>query len=136
CANVANLLLVRAAGREREIAVRATLGAGRGRIVRQLLVESLLRSCIARARGLAAGVWGVRGLLALAPKVLPRIDEIGFDWRVALFTGGVSLVTGLVFGTISAFPGTRAGLLGSLGRGGSRGATGAGTRVREVLIGA
>jgi predicted permease len=136
CANVANLLLVRAAGREREIAVRATLGAGRGRIARQLLVESLLLSCIGGALGLAAGLWGVRGLLALAPNALPRIDEIGFDWRVALFTGGVSVLTGLVFGTISALPGTRAGLLGVLGRGSSRGATGAGSKVREVLIAA
>ncbi len=136
CANVANLLLIRAAGREREIAVRATLGAGRARIVRQLLVESLLLSFVAGALGLVAGLWGVRGLLALAPHALPRVDEIGFDWRVAVFTGGVSLLTGLIFGTISALPGTRAGLLGSLGRGGSRGATSAGAKVREVLIAA
>ena len=116
--------------------MRATLGAGRARIVRQLLVESLLLSFVAGALGLVAGLWGVRGLLALAPHALPRVDEIGFDWRVALFTGGVSLLTGLIFGTISALPGTRAGLLGSLGRGGSRGATGAGAKVREVLIAA
>ena len=134
CANVANLLLVRAAGREREIAVRATLGAGRARIIRQLLVESVLLSVIAGLLGLVAGLWAVHGLLALAPSVLPRADEIGFDWRVALFTGGLSVSTGLVVGTIGALPGTRASLLGSLGRGNSRGATNAGARVREVLI--
>jgi predicted permease len=135
CANVANLLLVRAASREREIAVRATLGAGRTRIVRQLLVECLLVSSSAGALGLAAGLALLRAMLSFAPNVLPRVDGVHFDLRVALFTAGVSILTGLVFGTISAWPGTRTNLLGVLGRSG-RGASNAGRRVREILIGA
>lgn len=133
CANVANLLLVRASSRSREIAVRATLGAARGRIVRQLLTESLLLSTVAGALGLVLGMWSVRGLLALAPNALPRALDIGLDWRVALFTAGLSLVTGLIFGLISALPGTRARLLGAIGRG-DRGGSNAGRGVRETLV--
>lgn len=132
-ANVANLFLVRASARQRELAARTTLGASRGRIVRQLLAESLLLSTISGAVGVVAGLWSVSALLALAPAELPRAQEIGFDWRVALFTGGLSLITGLVLGAISALAGTRASVIGLLGRA-SRGGTPAGGRFRESLI--
>ena len=98
CANVANLLLVRATGRRREIAIRSAIGAGRGRIIAQLLTESVLLSAIGGACGLVLGVVGMRALLAVNTADLPRVGEnggvVGLDWRVLLFTIGVSLGTG------------------------------------------
>ena len=100
CANVANLLLVRATGRKREIALRAALGAGRGRLIRQLMTESVMLSLAGGALGLLLGVAGIRALLAVNTAGLPRIGEdgalVGLDWRVALFTLAVSVATGLV----------------------------------------
>ena len=98
CANVANLLLVRATGRRREIAIRSAIGAGRGRIIVQLLTESVLLSAIGGACGLVLGVVGMKALLAVNTADLPRVGEnggvVGLDWRVLLFTVGVSLGTG------------------------------------------
>jgi putative ABC transport system permease protein len=139
CANAAGLLLVRATRREREIAIRAALGAGRGRIVRQLLAESLLLSVAGGALGLVAGVVGVRVLLAIDTGGLPRLgasaDLVGLDWRVALFAFGLSLATGLVFGLAPALAGARVDLNGVINRvsraGGQRG-----TRFRRGLIAA
>ena len=106
CANVANLLLVRATGRRREIAIRSAIGAGRGRIIAQLLTESVLLSAIGGVCGLVLGVVGMRALLAVNTANLPRVGEdgsvVGLDWRVLLFTIGVSLGTGLLFGLIPA----------------------------------
>src|SRR5204862_5543012 len=97
CANVANLLLVRATIRKREIAIRAAIGAGRGRIVRQLLTESVMLAVAGGAWGLLLGSIGVRALLAVNPGNVPRIGEggaaVAADWRVMAFTLGVSLLT-------------------------------------------
>jgi len=111
CANVANLLLVRAIGRQREIAIRAAVGASRGRIIRQLLTESVALSLVGGALGLVLGVAGIRALLALNPGNIPRIGATGaavaLDWRVVAFTALVSLATGILFGLIPALQASR-----------------------------
>jgi predicted permease len=115
CANVASLLLARASGRQREIAIRAALGASRGRLIRQLLTESTLVSLSGGACGVVLARWGVPVLLALAPKgKIPRIETIGIDDRVLVFAIGVSLVTGLIFGIAPALRMTRRRFHGSL----------------------
>src|SRR5215472_1622665 len=106
CANVANLLLARAAVRQREFAVRAAIGASRGRVVRQLLTESMLLALCGGALGFVVGSWGVRGLLLLAPGNIPlltdptglRVAIPALDWQVALFTTAVALLTAVLFG--------------------------------------
>jgi putative ABC transport system permease protein len=111
CANVANLLLVRATVRRREIAIRAAMGAGRARITRQLLTESVALSMMGGIVGLGLGMAGIRALLAVNPGNIPRIGVNGagvsIDWRVLAFTAVVSLVTGLVFGLIPALQSSR-----------------------------
>ena len=106
CVNVANLLLARATGRQKEIAIRAAIGAGRGRIARQLLAECLLLALTGGGLGLALGSWGVRGLLLVAPQNLPRIQEMkanpAFDPWVAGFTFLLAVATGIVFGVFPA----------------------------------
>ena len=118
CANVANLLMVRAAGRSREFAIRVALGAGRGRIVRQLLTESVMLALAGGLVGLVLGMTGVRALLALSPGDIPRIGEkgaaVGLDWRVALFTMGVSVVTGILFGLVPALSASKPDLNSSM----------------------
>src|SRR5262249_526324 len=102
CANVANLMLVRADARQQELAIRAALGAGRGRIVRELLVESVLLGVAGGLGGLALAFGALRILTALAPENLPRIDQIGMDATVLLFAIAVSIGSGLLFGIIPA----------------------------------
>jgi putative ABC transport system permease protein len=139
CANVANLLLVRATGRRREIAIRSALGAGRGRLVRQLLTESILLSLIGGALGLLLGMVAIKALLAVNTAGLPRLGENGavvdVDWRVAVFTVVVSVATGVVFGLFPALHGSRADLGANLKEGGLR--TGSGLRqnkARALLV--
>jgi len=139
CANVANLLLVRAAGRKRELAIRSALGAGRGRLIRQLLTESVLLSAGGAALGLLLGFAGVRALLAASPAGLPRLGENGsavaMDWRVLAFTLGVSLLTGILFGLFPPFAASRADLNSSLKEGGNRFGTGFRSgKTRSLLV--
>jgi len=139
CANVANLLMVRAAGRSREFAIRVALGAGRGRIIRQLLTESVLLSLAGGVLGLVLGFSGVRALLAVSPGDIPRIGEdgagVGLDWRVALFTLGISLLTGVLFGLAPAVGASRPDLSSSMkesGRG--TGASLKQNKMRSLLV--
>ena len=124
CANVAHLLLANSASRYKEIAVRTALGASRSRVIRQFLSESLLLSLLGGVVGLALAIWGVRLLVALIPKDTPRVEEITLDYRVVLFTFGISILTGLIFGLAPAFQSRRAELNETLkegGRGGTEG---------------
>jgi putative ABC transport system permease protein len=124
CANVANLLLARATARQKEIAVRTALGASRLRIVRQLLTESLLLSIIGGVCGFGLSVWLTRLLIAVSPANSPRFDEIGIDRRVFLFTLGITLLTGLVFGVAPALQTSRLDLNENLKESGRRGTGG------------
>ena len=137
-ANVANLLLVRATGRKREIAIRAAVGAGRGRIIRQLLAESITLSLAGGVAGLVLGVVGIRAILSLNPIPIPRIGPhgagIGFDWRVVAFTVFVSLVTGVLFGLVPALGASRTDLTAALKENTSRfGGGRRQNRIRSVL---
>ena len=135
CANVANLLLARLAAREREIAVRTALGAGRVRLIRQMVTESLVLFLVGGALGLLVAAWATRGLVALYGEDLPRGMEVGLDGRVLLFTLLLSLVTGLLFGLAPALSATSGGLFGALKEGGRAVAGGArGRLVRHLLV--
>ena len=135
CANVANLTLARAVGRHRELAVRAALGAGRGRIIRQLLTESLLLAIAGGLLGLLFALLGVKLLSAFVPENVPRFGETSIDLTVLGFTLGASLLTGLLFGIAPALQSSKLDLNEALKEGGRTGTDGHGRkRVRSALV--
>jgi len=139
CANVANLLLVRATGRKREIAIRAALGGSRGRIISQVLTESVVLSATGGVLGLAFGILAIRAMLSINTAGLPRIGEagalVGVDWRVVLFTTVLSLATGLIFGLIPAIQGSKADLTSTLKETGGRSGSGfRQNKTRSILV--
>jgi len=130
CANVANLLLARSSGRHRELAIRAALGASRWRVIRQLLTENVLLSTVGGFLGLILGVLGVRTLLLLIPGDIPRVDPAQLrnpfqfvDWRILVFTLGVSLLTGILFGLIPALQISKPDVALTLNEAGTRSST-------------
>jgi putative ABC transport system permease protein len=133
CANIANLFLVRGSARRRELALRAALGASRGRIVTQLLTEAVILAIAGGALGLLVARMLIRGLLAIGPADLPRVGEIGIDWQGALFTIAVSLAASLLFGLAPAIQASRGGLRDAL-KASDRAVSGGGGRLRGVLI--
>ncbi|AKQ70475.1 hypothetical protein A176_007387 [Myxococcus hansupus] len=134
CSSVANLLLARAAARGREVSIRAALGAGRGRLAAQFLTESLVLSVAGGVLGLLLALWGTDALLALVGDALPRASEVRLDARPLLFTAGVSLLTGLLFGLGPAVQGSRADLRAAMHEG-ARGSDGRGSgRLRGGLV--
>ena len=133
CTNVANLLLARASVRDREMSLRAAIGAGRGRLIRQMLTESVLLGAVCGAAGLTLAYLGLRALLAVAPDDLPRSADMAIDTGVLLFAAGLALVTGLVFGTLPALQVATSNLTRGLREGG-RGATGLGRALRRGLV--
>jgi putative ABC transport system permease protein len=133
CANIANLLLARSTGRAREFAVRAALGAGKSRLIRQLLTESVLLGILGGALGLLLASWGTRVALGALPSTLPRASEVGIDGHVLLFTAAIALLAGVLFGLAPALKISRTNLQQNLQEGG-RGASGAHQGVHGVLV--
>lgn len=138
CANVANLLLVRSTVRRREMAIRAAMGANRGRIIRQLITESVLLAVVGGALGLILGLVGIRSLLSINTAGLPRLGEGGaavqLDWRLLAFTAVVSIGTGLLFGVMPSVHAARHDLSGTLRDGTGASGGGASNRIRSALV--
>ena len=133
CANVANLLLARSTGRAREFAIRSALGASPARVIRQLLTESVMLGVGGGVIGLLLAKWGTRAILAALPAALPRSEEIGIDSHVLLFTVGVSVLTGILFGLVPAIKTLRPDMHETLKEGG-RGSSGARHGTQNVFV--
>ncbi|MET0619988.1 MAG: ABC transporter permease [Thermoanaerobaculia bacterium] len=136
CANVANMLLARSSARQREVALRAALGASRGRTIRQLLTESLVLAAAGGLAGAALGAWGLRLLLALAPEGIPRLAEVSLDPRIFLAIFAVALLSGAAFGIAPALEASAVHLQPALKEGGSAGAGREGGRLRRAFVAA
>ncbi|MGA9882540.1 MAG: ABC transporter permease [Candidatus Acidiferrales bacterium] len=133
CVNVANLLLARSTARTREFAVRAALGATQQRVIRQLLTESLLLSCLGGAFGLLLAAWGTQAAIKVSPEALPRAQSVHIDWRVLLFTFAVTMLAGVFFGLAPAIKTSRGDLQETLKEGG-RGSSGARHRLQGLFV--
>jgi predicted permease len=135
CANVAHMLLARTSDRQKEIAVRTALGAGRSRVIRQFLTENLLLAAIGASAGLLLAMWGTKALILLSPAKLPRLDRVAIDARVMTFLVGVTVLTGLVFGLAPAVHAAIGNLSGALKEGGRGGTDGIRrNRLRSFLV--
>lgn len=133
CANVANLLLARSTGRTREFAIRSALGAGRARVIRQLLTESVLLAIAGGGLGLLVAYSGTKAVLRTLPQALPRAHEVGLDLRVVFFTLGISLLVGMLFGLAPALKLSRSGVAETLKEGG-RGSSGARHKTQSTFV--
>ncbi|HVF70662.1 MAG TPA: ABC transporter permease [Chthoniobacterales bacterium] len=134
CANVANLLLARSAARQKEIAIRAAMGASRSRVLRQMLTESILLSAIGGIAGLLLSVWLTDLLMAIVPEGAPRLDQVGIDYRVLTFALGVSALTGILFGIVPALQASKLDVTTALKEGGRSGEGHRRTSARSLLL--
>ena len=134
CANVANLLLARSAGRQKEVAIRSAMGASRARIVRQMLTESIVLSLIGGTAGLLLSVWLTDVLIAMLPDGAPRVDQINIDYRVLAFAIGISALTGIIFGVAPALTASKLDVSSSLKEGGRAGEGHRRTSARSILL--
>src|SRR5205814_1149357 len=133
CTNVASLLLARGTTRQKEMAVRAALGAGRRRICRQLLTESVILAGCGGALGLLVAWEGLSWLKAILPADTPRLATVAIDWRVTAFTTGIAILTGVTFGIVPALHGSRVDLMESLKTGWQHSPAAASHRLRTIL---
>ncbi len=134
CANVANLLLARSAARQKEIAIRAAMGASRTRVLRQMLTESVLLSAIGGVAGLVLSIWLTDVLMSMLPEGAPRLEQIGIDYRVLTFALGVSALTGILFGIVPALQASKLDVTSALKEGGRSGEGHRRTSARSLLL--
>ena len=134
CANVANLLLARSAARQKEIAIRAAMGASRGRVLRQMLTESILLSAVGGIAGLLLSVWLTDVLMSIVPEGAPRLDQVGIDYRVLTFALGISALTGILFGIVPALHASKLDVTSALKEGGRSAEGHRRTSARSLLL--